>query len=46
MKCLINRMQCKILSQQMKWFDGKVVCLHSKGQGIKPHKWCVHGQQL
>ncbi len=25
--------------------DGRGVCFHSKGQGIKPHKWCVHGQQ-
>ncbi len=22
------------------WFDGKGVCLHSKGQGIKPREWC------
>jgi hypothetical protein len=21
------------------------VCLHSKGHGVKPHKWCMHGQQ-
>jgi hypothetical protein len=37
MKYLINRMQCKILSQQLGWFDGG-------GQRIKPHKWCC-GQQ-
>ncbi len=24
----------------MGWLDGRGVCLHSKGQGIKPHKWC------
>jgi hypothetical protein len=22
------------------WFDGKGVCRHFKGQGIKPHEWC------
>jgi len=39
-------MQCTILSQQVKWqLDHKGVCLHFKGQGIKPHKWFVHGQQ-
>ncbi len=43
MKYLINKMQCNILSQQMKWLDGKVVCFHSKDQRIKHHKWCVHG---
>jgi hypothetical protein len=42
---LINRMQCIILSQQMRWLDGKVACFHFKGQGIKTHKWCVRGQQ-
>jgi hypothetical protein len=45
MKYLINRMQCKILSQQMGWLDGTGVGLHSQGQGIKLHRWCVHGQQ-
>ncbi len=45
MKYLINKMQCNILSQQVKWFDNMGVCLHFKGQGFKPHKWCVHGQQ-
>jgi hypothetical protein len=45
MKYLINKMQCNILSQQVKWFDNMGVCLHFKDQGIKPHKWCVHGQQ-
>jgi len=29
-----------VLPQQVGWFDGKGVCLHSKGQGIKPHEWC------
>ncbi len=33
MKYLINKMQCIILSQQMRWLDGKVVCFHFKGQG-------------
>ncbi len=41
MKYLVNRMQCNILLQQVKWLDGRGVCLHFKGQGIKPHKWCV-----
>ncbi len=45
MKYLINRMQCNTLSQQVGYIDGKGVYLHSKGQGIKPYKWCVHGQQ-
>ncbi len=45
MKYLINRMQCKTLSQQMWWLDGTGVCLHFRGQGIKPHKWFVCGQQ-
>jgi len=44
MKYLINRMQCNILSQQVGWFYVKGVCLNSKGQGIKPHKWCVCGE--
>jgi hypothetical protein len=35
MKYLINKMQCNILSQQMCWFDGKGVCFHPRGQGIK-----------
>jgi hypothetical protein len=43
MKYLINRMQYNILSQ-VGWLDGRGVCLHSKGRGIKLHKWCVHGQ--
>jgi hypothetical protein len=43
MKYLINRMQCNI-SSQVRWFDGRGVCLHYKGQGIKPHKLCVSGQ--
>ncbi len=29
----------------MQWLDGKGVCLHFKGEGIKPYKWCVSGQQ-
>ncbi len=24
----------------MEWFDGKGVCLYSKGQRIKPCEWC------
>jgi hypothetical protein len=44
-KYLINKMQCNILSQQVGWLDGKGGCFHSKGQGIKPHKWFVHAQQ-
>ncbi len=24
----------------MRWLNGKGVCLHSKGQGFKPNKWC------
>ncbi len=40
MKYLINRMECNILSQQVNWFDGKDVCLHSKGQRIKPCEYC------
>jgi hypothetical protein len=44
MKYLIDKMQCNILSQQVGWLDGRNVCLHSKGQGIKLHKWCVRGQ--
>ncbi len=38
-------MQCNTLSQQMCYLDGRGVCLHPKGKGIKPHKWCVYGQQ-
>ncbi len=44
MKYLINEMQCNTLSQVW-WLDGRGVCLHLKGQKIKPHKWCVYGQQ-
>jgi hypothetical protein len=40
MKYFINKMECKTLSQQVGWFDGKGVSLHFKGQGIKPHEWC------
>jgi len=29
-----------MLSQQVGRLDDKGVCLHSKGQGIKPHGWC------
>ncbi len=43
MKYLINKMQCNILSQQVGWFDGRVVCLHSKGQRIKLHNLCMCG---
>jgi len=45
MKYLINKMQCNILSQQMRWFDRKGVCFYSRNQGIKSHKWCVCSQQ-
>jgi len=45
MKYLINIMKCNTLSQQVRRLDGTSVCLHPKGQGIKPHKWCVCGQQ-
>jgi hypothetical protein len=38
-------MQCNILSQQAGWFDGKGVCFHFKGQGVKPHKWFMCSQQ-
>jgi hypothetical protein len=44
MKYLLNRMQHNTLSQQMWWLDGKDVCFHPEGQGIKPHKCCVCGQ--
>ncbi len=44
MKYLINRMQCNTLLQQVWWLDGKGVCLHPGGQGIKPHKCCVCDQ--
>jgi hypothetical protein len=44
MKYLINIMQCNTLSQQMWCLDGSDVCLHFKGQKIKPHKWCVCDQ--
>jgi hypothetical protein len=30
-KYLINIVQCNILLQQVGWFDGRGVCLHSKG---------------
>ncbi len=46
MKYLINKMKCNILSQQVGWFDGKNVFLPSKGQRIKPHKWCVCNGKL
>ncbi len=29
----------------MWWLDVKGVCFHLRCQGIKPHKWCVCGQQ-
>ncbi len=45
MKYLINKMQCNKLSQQVWWFDGRGVCFHPRGKGIKLHKWCVYGQQ-
>jgi hypothetical protein len=45
MKYLINKMQCNILSKNVRWFNGKGVCLYLKGQGIKPDKWGVYGQQ-
>jgi hypothetical protein len=32
MKYLINIMQCNTLSQQVRWLDGRGVCLHPKGQ--------------
>jgi hypothetical protein len=32
-----------MLSQQVGWFDSKSVCLHFKGQGIKPHECVVCG---
>jgi len=38
-------MQWNTLSQQMWGFDGRGVCLHPRGQGIKPYKWCVCGEQ-
>jgi hypothetical protein len=44
MKYLINKMQCDTLAQQVWWLDGKVVCLHCKGQRNKPHKLCVYEQ--
>jgi hypothetical protein len=44
-KYLINKIQCNILSQQVGWLDDMGVCFHFIGQGIKFHKWCVHGQQ-
>jgi hypothetical protein len=44
-KYLINIMQCNILSQQVGWLDGMVVCFHFKDQVIKPHKCCVSGLQ-
>jgi hypothetical protein len=44
MKYLVNKMLCHALSQQVWWLDGKGVCCHHKGQGIKPHKLCVCGQ--
>jgi hypothetical protein len=43
MKHWINRMQCNTLSQQVWWLDDKGVCFHLRGQGIKPYKWCVCG---
>jgi hypothetical protein len=45
MKYLINNMQCNILSWEVWWLNGKGVCFHPRGQGIKPHKWCVCDQQ-
>jgi hypothetical protein len=29
----------------MWWFDGKGGYLDLRGQGFKPHKWCVCGEQ-
>jgi hypothetical protein len=37
-------MQCHTWSQQVGWLDGKGVCLHLRGQGIKLHKWYVYDQ--
>jgi hypothetical protein len=34
-----------MLSQQVGWLDGNCVHIYSKGQWIKSHKRCVHGQQ-
>jgi len=45
MNLLINKMQCNTVSQQEWWLDGKSVYLHLRGQGIKPHTWCVCGQR-
>jgi len=45
MEYLIIKMQCKTLSEQVQWFDGKGVYFHPRDQGIKPHKWCVCDQQ-
>jgi len=44
-KYLINKMQCNTLSQQVWWLDGRGAYFHPKGQGFKPYKWCVYGQQ-
>jgi hypothetical protein len=45
MKYLIDKMQYNALLQQVCWFDGRGVCFHPKSLKIKPHKWCVCGQQ-
>jgi hypothetical protein len=31
---------CIFLFKQVGWFDGNDVCLHFKGQGIKPYECC------
>jgi hypothetical protein len=43
-KHLKNGMQCNTLLEQVWWLDGMGVYFHPRGQGIKPHKWCVCGQ--
>jgi hypothetical protein len=47
MKYLINRMQCNTLSQQMWWFDGRVVCLlEVKGSNLANGVFVLNSSKL
>jgi hypothetical protein len=45
MKYLINRMQCNIFSQQVRWLDGKVFASNPKVKGSNLMGCVMCGQQ-